>query len=255
MVSTTSVLPLCCLLALAVLPLSTAYDRYPNSSVYRVLPQNVYQVRLLQELQDTEGVDFWRGPDRVSHNADMMLTPANRENVFRFLQTHGIQYDLMIPNVDRLIEHERREQASAELEMRAQRKTRNEAIAGFWGAYQRYAKHAELLKALEEQNPEVAKVISFGKSYQGRELNAIRIGIDSDDTKPVVFIEGGIHAREWISPATVSYFAQQLVNGAKNNDAAIVALLKKFDFYIVPVINADGYEYTHTNVSVGLDSN
>ena len=44
----------------------------------------------------------------------------------------------------------------------------------------------------------------------------------------------------------VSIFHQQLVEGgaeAKN-------LLNKFDFYIIPVLNADGYVYTWTDVSI-----
>ena len=28
--------------------------------------------------------------------------------------------------------------------------------------------------------------------------------------KPVIFIDGGIHAREWISPASIMYFIRQV---------------------------------------------
>jgi carboxypeptidase A4 len=52
----------------------------------------------------------------------------------------------------------------------------------------------------------------------------------------------GIHAREWITPASVTYVIKQLVENRKNNTWA-----DKVDFYVVPVLNPDGYEYTHTN--------
>ena len=34
--------------------------------------------------------------------------------------------------------------------------------------------------------------------------------------KPTIFIEGGIHAREWISPATVTLFIHELVANEKS---------------------------------------
>ncbi|XP_059083604.1 carboxypeptidase B-like isoform X2 [Tigriopus californicus] len=61
--------------------------------------------------------------------------------------------------------------------------------------------------------------------------------------KPAIWIDGGIHAREWISPASVTYMLSELVeNSAYHQD-----LLSKYSFYIMPVMNPDGYEYTHTN--------
>lgn len=52
---------------------------------------------------------------------------------------------------------------------------------------------------------------------------------------PAIWIDGGIHAREWISPAVVTYLIDYLVENSENLEA---------DFYILPVINPDGYEYT-----------
>src|SRR6218665_2456367 len=128
------------------------------------------------------------------------------------------------------------------------RGVRTEAIPNFWTKFQRYDQHVALLEALQQQNPSLAQVDTMGKSYEGREIKVIRIGADSNEGKQVLFIEAGIHAREWASPATVSYFAQELINRFNAGDSVVVPLLKKYDVYIVPVLNVDGYEYTHTNV-------
>ena len=127
---------------------------------------------------------------------------------------------------------------------------RAEAISGFWNSYQRFSQHTALVNALVSQNPNIVSRVNLGTSYQGQTLIAARIGANQNSNKPVIWIEGGIHAREWISPATVTYFAQQLVDRYNSNDAVALDLLSYFDFYIVPVINVDGYEYTHTNVSI-----
>lgn len=45
----------------------------------------------------------------------------------------------------------------------------------------------------------------------------------------------GIHAREWISPATATYIMRELAENKNNAD-----LIDFFDFYILPVANPDG---------------
>jgi murein tripeptide amidase MpaA len=55
----------------------------------------------------------------------------------------------------------------------------------------------------------------------------------------------GIHAREWISSATVIYIAYTLLS-KYNQDPTITQLVDQFDYYILPVFNVDGYVYTWT---------
>nr|CAD7256038.1 unnamed protein product [Timema shepardi] len=54
----------------------------------------------------------------------------------------------------------------------------------------------------------------------------------------------GIHAREWIAPATLTFIINQLLT---STNTAIRNVAENFDWYIVPSANPDGYEYSHTN--------
>ena len=47
-------------------------QRYHNYSVYRLKPNNVFQVAMLNDLQEVDGVDFWREADQVNRIADVM---------------------------------------------------------------------------------------------------------------------------------------------------------------------------------------
>lgn len=58
-----------------------------------------------------------------------------------------------------------------------------------------------------------------------------------------MWIDGGIHAREWITPATVTWMMKELIE----NDADHPELLEKLDWFILPIVNPDGYAYTKTN--------
>lgn len=63
-------------------------------------------------------------------------------------------------------------------------------------------------------------------------------------------IEGGIHAREWISPAFVTYFINQIINAPESKDDELKRIALTYEWYFIPVLNPDGYEYTMTEVSI-----
>lgn len=65
-----------------------------------------------------------------------------------------------------------------------------------------------------------------------------------------MIVEGGIHAREWISPAFVTYMLQQIIYSAISPDGMLRKVALTYEWYFVPVLNPDGYEFTFTQVRV-----
>jgi len=65
-------------------------------------------------------------------------------------------------------------------------------------------------------------------------------------TKWDFYINGGIHAREWIAPITVLYIAEQLAAQYTTN-AQVKNILDKVRFHISPESNPDGYVFSWTN--------
>merc|ERR1711997_397515 len=97
---------------------------------------------------------------------------------------------------------------------------------------------------LVKQYPELVSIEEIGKSYEGRTMRVLKVckgGMCGQ--KPGLWIDGGIHAREWVSPSTVTFIMKELV---ENSDQYPAELLDKLDWYILPVLNPDGYEYTRT---------
>ena len=54
----------------------------------------------------------------------------------------------------------------------------------------------------------------------------------------------------WITPP-ISFSSFQLAMNP-NNDPTINELVQKYDWYLLPLVNPDGYEYSRTNVSCSL---
>ncbi len=113
----------------------------------------------------------------------------------------------------------------------------------FFNDYHSYDDIMAWMTNLAAQYPTVMDVQSFGKSYQGNDLKRARLTLGARGVKPVIYWEGGIHAREWIAHATMCYMISKLAT-LSTLDATVEKLLNTYEFHIVPVVNPDGYEYT-----------
>lgn len=103
------------------------------------------------------------------------------------------------------------------------------------------------MRLTEAMFPSIARVISIGSSYEGRDIPALRLGIHRTDetTQPrkTLVVAGGLHAREWISTTTVNYVAWSFVT-AYGTEPTITKFLEHFDVVFIPALNPDGVDYT-----------
>ncbi|GJQ67861.1 hypothetical protein Trydic_g16625 [Trypoxylus dichotomus] len=91
---------------------------------------------------------------------------------------------------------------------------------------------------LQRQFPKKVRVEQIGETIQGRDIDMIIISKNLKRPKACVLLEAGIHAREWITVSTALFFIDHLIRNPKLTDL--------MDFYVIPCLNPDGYEYTHT---------
>ncbi|KAK6223132.1 zinc carboxypeptidase [Colletotrichum tabaci] len=113
-------------------------------------------------------------------------------------------------------------------------------------AYHNYADHLTFLNDLQNSFPSHSEVFTLGKTFNGRDLTGIHIwGSGVKGSKPAVVLHGTVHAREWITTLTTEYMAYQLLSKYAT-DPVVRAVVDKFDFYITPIANPDGFVYTQT---------
>ncbi|KAI0140560.1 hypothetical protein GGR57DRAFT_509335 [Xylariaceae sp. FL1272] len=118
----------------------------------------------------------------------------------------------------------------------------------FFGSYQPLSAMYNWMRLLESMFPTKVRMMSIGQSYEGREITALRVGIQTNEDSPdrlreTILVTGGMHAREWISVSTANYLAWSFIH-LSAGDPMVAKILERFDLVFVPVLNPDGYEYT-----------
>jgi len=205
-----------------------SYDGY---KVLRLNPTEE-QWKLLQNFRNRPGFDFWREPRRPGGILDVMVSPKKLPSFLAYLHVTRVSYEVINENVQTLIDAEIKNQETAHKTPRA--------IS--FDQYYRYDEINAYLQELAVNYPQLVTLESIGKSYQGRDMVVIKISSGGGGTRPVILVDGGIHAREWVAPGMALYIINQLVEKNATNSALTDAV----DWYILPVLNPDGYEYSHT---------
>ncbi|NOG52940.1 MAG: hypothetical protein HND57_01190 [Planctomycetes bacterium] len=103
------------------------------------------------------------------------------------------------------------------------------------------------LDELAARNPDIATVVEIGTSIEGRLMKGIEIrGLNASANCEEVLFNGNQHAREWVTPMSSTYIAEQLIDGY-GVDPDLTAIVDTYAITVVPISNPDGYSYTWTN--------
>lgn len=156
------------------------------------------------------------------------------------LDAAGLEYQITIPDVQALIDAE-----SARLSGPALND------AAFFNDYKTYEQLSAYVDTLVTSFPGRARRLTLGNSLGPtaagpKPIFAIEVSApNAPPDRPVIFLHGLQHAREWITGMTVTFMADALLE-RYGTDPAVTAALDHFTFIIVPVMNPDGYIHTWT---------
>lgn len=206
-------------------------------AVWRVQASEDDKLDHVMRLAEVYELTDWAELNRPERYVDIMVTPEKQESFRRSLRDAKIEYSHMIPDVERLIKRQ--------INKRRRRDTTDNEIDVFdYKVFNTYSNIMKELRRIAAENPDKVKLISIGKTYEGREIPLLRIthNITDEIKKPIILIDSAIHAREWVSLSTNMWLIQELMG--KDTDPAVTAFLDSFDFVFMPVLNPDGYAFT-----------
>ncbi|CAB3397144.1 unnamed protein product [Caenorhabditis bovis] len=106
--------------------------------------------------------------------------------------------------------------------------------------YLSYEEQMQFINTLSQSFPRLMKLQNLGNSFEGRPITSVRLGEDNP-SKPIVWIDAGMHAREWISYNVALHFIYTMLTDPINRQ-----LLRRVTVVVVPNANPDGYEFSRT---------
>uniref|UniRef100_UPI00398EBFD1 carboxypeptidase B-like isoform X1 n=2 Tax=Pristiophorus japonicus TaxID=55135 RepID=UPI00398EBFD1 len=229
---------LLCLLGLVAAVLADpAIQRFDGEKVFRLKPTSERAVWFMRGLADIATIDFWR-PDSIDQVAvdidvDFRVGVKDIAKIQDLLDESGLEYEVLIEDLQPMIEQQ--------LDNKERSATQHSYIK-----YNDMDTINAWITSTVARNSNFMSLTEIGTSYEGRPIYAIKIGAKTGRSKPAIFMDCGIHAREWISPAFCQWFVQEAI-GTYGSDPTMTNILDTMDFLVVPVINVDGYSYTWSN--------
>ncbi|XP_017836069.2 zinc carboxypeptidase-like [Drosophila busckii] len=200
--------------------------RYDNYSVYKVRYQNNLERQTLLSLtQQPHSIKLWH---EARHELHLLVSPQSLPEFVTFLSRSNFSAEIFIQNVQKAIDNE----------YAANSRATDDTFS--WKRYNNLAEIEDWLDDILARYPKVTEGFVIGKSYEGRPIRGIKISYKIGN--PGVFIESNIHAREWITSATATWFINELLS---SNEELVRELAESHDWYIVPVLNVDGFVYSH----------
>nr|XP_015837881.1 PREDICTED: carboxypeptidase B [Tribolium castaneum] len=202
---------------------------YTGSQLWKTRDVTKEQIKVLAELRDENEISMWGGNSTA---LDILVKPDAVDHVKEKLKESGISFEVVIDDLQKAIDEENPTDIELD-DRRGHRLT--------WQAYHRFSDILGYLDYLAETYPDLCTVQTIGQSVQGNPIKLLKISNGNPGNK-AIWMDGGIHAREWISPATVTFIINQFVSNFESEPSAV----QNIDWYITPVLNPDGYEYSHT---------
>ncbi|XP_043821165.1 carboxypeptidase A1-like [Dromiciops gliroides] len=223
----------------AVLLAVFAKEDFTGHQVLRISAVDEAQVKKVRELEELEHLqlDFWRGPSQPSNPIDVRVPFPSVQAVKMFLESNDIKYSVMIKDVQLLLNAEK-EQMFAFRSRAASTDTFNYAI------YHNLDEIYEFIDLLVAENPTLVSKIQIGNSYEGRPIYVLKFSTGGNN-RPAIWIDTGIHSREWVTQASGVWFAKKITEDY-GKEEKLTAILDSLDIFLEIVTNPDGFVYTHS---------
>ncbi|MDH6464464.1 carboxypeptidase T [Micromonospora sp. A200] len=110
--------------------------------------------------------------------------------------------------------------------------------------YHDYAELTAVVNQAVADHPAIARKISIGTSYEGRDLMAVKISdnVGTDENEPEILFNAQQHAREHLTVEMAIYLLN-LFTDSYGSDSRITNVVNSREIWIVPTVNPDGSEY------------
>ncbi|XP_006031900.1 carboxypeptidase A1 [Alligator sinensis] len=223
----------------ALLAAAFGTEVFVGHQVLRISMANEAQVEKMRELEtmDHLQLDFWASPSHPERPVDVRVPFTSLQAVKVFLEQNNIQYFILIKDLQRLVDDEKAQMV--------RQRSRALSVETFnYATYHTLNEIYDFMDLLVAERPNLVSKIEIGYSTEGLPLNVLKFSTGGPN-RPAIWIDTGIHSREWVTQATGVWFAKKIISDY-GKDESLTAILDKMDIFLEIITNPDGFVFTHT---------
>ncbi|XP_074646087.1 carboxypeptidase B-like [Tubulanus polymorphus] len=223
-----------CVLALG------ACEDLTRDSIFRISPTSDIELSIVKGLK-SKNVVFWFEPN-LHVPTEAVIPTSSKDEVISILERGNIEFSEVEKTLGRAVLKENYLNKKEKLKSTRQHTFSRPTLDYILSYYATYGEIVLWLRKMQRRWWNIATIVNIGKTREGRDMIVFKLGLKSAKPKPIIFIDAGIHSREWLAPATALYLIHKLTEGYWTGKSRY--LLEMYDWYILPVENPDGYEMT-----------
>ncbi|XP_030557731.1 zinc carboxypeptidase [Drosophila novamexicana] len=204
--------------------------RYDHYRIYNVQFDNEEQIKLFQQLEkESDSLTFIGHAREIGQKLSILVAAHRVADFADLLDTYKLQHRVLTYNFQEKIDRNMREVLPEHID----------ASKYDWQHFFHLKTIYDWMDRMAAKYPDQLSVLNLGSSTQGNDIKGVKVG--NNPANKAIFIESGIHAREWIAPATATYIINELLN---STDDRVQKLAKNYNWFVFPCVNPDGYKYT-----------
>ncbi|XP_032597320.1 uncharacterized protein LOC6569242 [Drosophila grimshawi] len=251
------------------MPRRISYDKY---QIWRLKPQDEPQLRALEQFkkgEDGNKLQWLKGPS-LRGLTDVLVPPKMLVDFQGTLDFEKITHEVLIFDVGKAIAYERNKDDYMYQRPTVTRRPTKQPVAAPTMTWNKYYDHDDILKYLETmrmRHTHLVELIHIGRSYEGRPLIVVKIESKQmaaaataaaaashkrlkhkrrSGRANAVFIEAGAQGMAWIGPASATWMISELLRLMRTNKTDEEhEIIRNTTWYIMPVLNPDGYAFSH----------
>ncbi|XP_035449805.2 zinc carboxypeptidase-like isoform X2 [Spodoptera frugiperda] len=218
-------------LVVLVAAVNAEYVSYKDYKVYKIVPKDEHELQVLTDLRKQPEYIYWNDIVSLYSDVKIMVAPEYQQDFETYFKTVNITAEVVFNDVQKLIDDQLKRPVSR-------------SVVYDWSYFLNLDEINAWLTKIVEEHSDVATLVELGTSVEGRTIWGVKIDYKKEENPVIGMIEGGIHSREWISPATVTYIINEFLT---STDESVRFMAENIVWHIFPVVNPDGYYYTFNN--------
>ncbi|XP_039601192.1 carboxypeptidase B2 isoform X1 [Polypterus senegalus] len=208
-----------------------------SDQVLSIIPETEADVEIVKNIARQNQTALWH-PDSFHHikphtDVHMYFNISSVESVKALLSTNGIKHSVLVEDVQELIEVQTKNISTDP----------RSSTGSFYEQYHPLEEIYSWIDRTTQWRPDLVQTILIGSTFEKHPLYVLKLSGKGTGPKKAMWMDCGIHAREWISPTFCIWFIQYHLQ-FYDVIQSVTNTLDNMDIYVLPVMNPDGYSFT-----------